>query len=440
MKQKIVIGIVALLLIGGGYKIAQSLGGKPIKVEKIQMGNGEVSSLYGGIVAPGDVVPVYIEAPALIESISAREGQIVKPGDKLMTFSQKSVIENDRELRANELDLKDTELRIADLNSGSLKLELDNRLLEIKNLEEKIRGYNRKLPVLGEEVKTFKSKAKAYMELLAKDGVSTTEANRAMTDANKKEVELEDLRTELELARQKYELMVVSYESLKRELNINEAQLKSQYEKLKLTNEILTRREEQLKKPLEAPIAGVITKIDVTEGSLTQGGQRLLAIGPEGESIVRVEIPLYQASSIKIGDGARVISRDMDGDKTYSGVVTSVSSVAQESYLNPGKDNKVVMAEVKIEGKNSLNPGFQTDVEIAGKKRDSIPLVNAFSVLDENGKHYVYLIENGKAIKTPVKIGMKTVSAYEILDLPVGSEIALNPFKVRDGERVKVVK
>lgn len=439
MKKKILIGVAALLLVGIAYGGSQKLKGPTVRVERVTLGNLADSSIFGGIVAPGDVVPVYIEAPALVESISAREGQMVRPGDKLMVFSQKSVIENDRELKANELDLKDTELRLADLNSGSLKLELDNRLLEMKNLEEKIRGYNRRLPVLGEEVKTQKSKAKAYMELLAKDGVSTTEANRAVTEANKKEVELEDLRTEMDLAKQKYELMVVSYESLKRELNINEAQLKSQYEKLKLANEILKRRASQLTKALEAPVEGVITKIDVTEGSLTQGGQRLLAISPLGESIVKVEIPLYQASSIKVGDHARVISRDMNGEEIYEGTVTNVSSVAQNSLLSSGKD-KVVMAEVKVSGANGLKPGFQTDVEIAGKDRGNIPLVNAFSVMEENGKYYVYVIEDGRARKTPVQIGVRTLNSYEVLDLPVGSEIALNPFKVRDGERVRVGK
>lgn len=441
--KKVVLGtgIMALLLMGmalGGGK--ELIGGKPIRVEKVERKNLGEMGVFGGIVAPGDVVPVYIEAPALIESISAREGQIVKPGDKLMVFSQKSVIENDRELKANELDIKDTELRMADLTSGSLKLELDNRLLEIKNLEERIRGYNRKLPVIGEEVKTFKSKAKAYMELLSKDGVSTTEANRAMTEANKKEVEFEDLKTELELAREKYELMVISYESLKRELNINEAHLKSQYAKLKLTNEILKRRENHLKKPLEAPISGVITKVDVKEGSLTQGGERLLAISPMGESIVKVEVPLYEASTIKIGDKARVISWDMDGEKSYLGEVTEVSSVAQGSELNPGKNNKVISGEIRIIGENKLNPGFLVDVEIRGKDRGSLLLVNSFSVIDEDGKNYVYVIEKGKAIKTLVNIGVKTGSAYEVLNLPEGSEIALNPFKVSNGERVKVIR
>lgn len=441
MGKKIIIGIIILLLIGIAFKDKlKLLKGKEIRIERVERKNIEELGIYGGIVIPGDVIPVYIEASALIESISARKGQVVKMGEHLMTFSQKSIIENERELKANELDIVDIELRMADLNSGSLKLELDNRQLEIKNLDEKIRGYNRKIPVVKEEMNTLKDKSAAYMKLLSKDGVSTTEANKAVTEANKKEVELEDLKTELKLAKEKYELMIVSYESLKRELNINEVHLNSQYAKLQLTNEILKRKNMQLKKPLEASIDGVITEIDVNEGSLTNEGERLLAISPIGESVVKVEIPLYEAANIKIGNSAKIIYWDIDGRKSYLGEIIEISSIAQPSEINPGKNNKVIVGEIKIIGDNKLNPGFLVDVELKGKSKESILLVNSFSVLDENGKNYVYLIKDGKAIKTLVNIGAKTLNSYEILNLPEGSEIALNPFKLRNGERVKVVE
>lgn len=49
-----------------------------------------------------------------------------------MLFSNKSIMENDKALRVNELDIQNVKLQIADLDSGSMKLELDNRELEIK--------------------------------------------------------------------------------------------------------------------------------------------------------------------------------------------------------------------------------------------------------------------------------------------------------------------
>ena len=438
MNKKIMIGAVIAVLALGGYVVFNKVSGKEVKVSKIEIGNLSSSVLYAGIVAPGEVVPVYIEAPSLVESVYARVGQEVEPGDKLLTFSTKSIIENDKELRINELDIKDINLRIADLEGGSLKLELDNRKLEMKNLEEKIKGDERRLPVITAEARTLRDKAEAYKKLLAADGVSSTEANRAITEADKKMVELEDLKTNLDLNRQKFELSAVSYESLTRELQIEEAKLKSSLEKLQLNNEILVRRAEQLKKPLEAPVAGVITAIDVIEGSNMLSGQRLLSISPKGESTVKVEVPMYQASSVSPKQRAIVRSSSSEGDLTYEGVVSRVSSVARESVLG-GKKDKVIEVEVKIADENSLKPGFITDVEISNESTRSVATVSSFSVIEEGDKAYVFIVDEGRVRKTEIKIGAKTSTDYEVLNLPLGTEVVINPFKVNNGERVKAV-
>ncbi|MGL5577560.1 MAG: efflux RND transporter periplasmic adaptor subunit [Fusobacteriaceae bacterium] len=439
MNKKIMIGafIVAALALGG-YKAMNKISGTEVKVSRVEMGTLSSSILYAGIVAPGDVVPVYVEAPALVESVFARLGQEVEVGDKLMTFSTKSIIENDKELRINELDMKDVKLRIADLEGGSLKLELDNRKLEMKNLEERIKGDERRLPVLTAEARTLKEKSDAYMKLLEADGVSSTEANRAKNEADKKIVELEDLRTNLDLNRQKFELSAVSFESLTRELAIEEAKLKSSLEKLELMNEILTRRAEQLKKPLEAPVAGVITGIDVEEGSNTFSGQRLLGISPKGESIVKVEVPLYGASSVSVNQNAVVRSSSSDGDFLYDGVVSRVSSVARESVLG-GKKDKVIEVEVKVAVENNLKPGFITDVEITNNSMRDVVTVSSFSVMEEADRAFVYVVQDGRVRKTEIKVGAKTTTEYEVLNLPLGTEVVINPFRVTNGQRVRAV-
>lgn len=439
MNKKIMIGaIIVAGLALGGYAVTRKISGNEVRVAKIEMGTLSSSILYAGVVASGDVVPVYIEAPALVESVLARLGQEVEIGDKLLTFSTKSIIENDKELRINELDMKDINLRIADLDGGSLKLELDNRKLEMKNLEERIKGDERRLPVLMAEVRTLKEKSDAYQKLLEADGVSSTEANRAKNETDKKIVELEDLKTNLDLNRQKFELSAVSFESLTRELAIEEAKLKSSLEKLELMNEILVRRAEQLKKPLEAPIAGVITGIDVVEGSNVFSGQRLLGISPKGESVVKVEVPLYGASSIALNQNAVVRSSSVDGDLMYEGVVSRVSSVARESVLG-GKKDKVVEIEVKISAENNLKPGFITDVEITNNSMRDVATVSSFSVMEEADRTFVYIVQDGRVRKTEVKVGAKTSTEYEVLNLPLGTEVVINPFRVTNNQRVRAV-
>ena len=133
MMKKIAIG-VAVVAIGtfALYKV-NIFGTTEVKVAKVEVGALSDMNLYTGMVVPGEVVPVYISAPAVVEKVLVTEGEHVTKGTQLMIFSNKSVIENENLLKMNELDIRDIELRIADLDSGSMKLELDNRTFEIQN-------------------------------------------------------------------------------------------------------------------------------------------------------------------------------------------------------------------------------------------------------------------------------------------------------------------
>lgn len=439
MKKKIAIGAIVIALVGyGAYKM-NILGTTEVKVARIEVGDLSDMNLYTGMVVPGEIKPVYISAPAVIERILVKDGEEITKDTELILFSNKSIMENDKALRVNELDIQNVKLQIADLDSGSMKLELDNRELEIKNLEEKIKADMRRLPVVTEEARTLQKRAEAYMQLLSKDGVSATEASRINTESGRKQVELEDLKTNLELNRQKHQLMVVSYESLKRELNIEEAKLRSSLEKLELENETLKIREKQLKEPLTAGVDGVVVGIDVQEGSVTQPGERLLAVSTTGGNRVNVEVPLYQSSAIAKGQLAIIVSRDSDGDKQYKGKVEKVSTAAVDSKYSKTKE-KVIQVEVSIDEKNDLRPGFIADVEISGQAKTAVPVVNSFSVIEEDGEYFVYINDGGRARKQKVNVGARTVNSYEILDLPVGTQVIVNPFKVRNGEKIRVVE
>ena len=436
--KKIAVGAAAVIIVTFGLYKVNILGTTEVKVTEVEIGNLSDMNLYTGMVVPGEVIPVYISAPAVVEKVLVTEGEHVTKDTELMIFSNKSIIENENLLKVNELDIRDMELRIADLESGSMKLELDNRLLEIENLKEMVIADERRLPVVQQETRVLQERADVYTKLLEKDGVSATEANKIISEAGRKKVEFEDLKTNLTLNKQKYELSKVSYESLKRQLDINKAQLNSNLEKLRLENEQLLLRDKQLKEPLKAGTDGVVVGLDVIEGTITQPGQRLLSISTSGENMVNVEVPLYQADAIKKGQPAVIISRDYEGDKEYKGIVERVSTAAVASKYTKGND-KVIQVEVSIKEDNDLRPGFIADVEISGQAKSAVPLINSFSVMEENGEHFVYIVDGRRARKQKINVGARTSGTYEVMDLPVGTKVIVNPFKVRNGEKVRIV-
>ncbi len=439
-KKYIKFGIAALVALGILFGIYRSniFGVTEVKTTKLEIGQLADENIYTGVVVPGEIKPIYVSSPAVIEKINVEVGEEVSPETALLTFSNQSFIENEKKLKLNELDMKDLELRIADLDSGTMKLELDNKQLDIKDLEEKIKGYQRKLPTLAEEARIAKKKADTYMQLLAKDGVSATEASLMNTTANTKEAEYEDLKTTLELTKQKYQLMYISYESLKRELDINKAKLESELEKLKLQHNTLAKSNEELKNALHSKKAGFISSIDIVEGGTVAPGQRVMSIAIPGQTKVNLEVPVYQAGTLSKGQDATIISREGGSGNKYKGKVDKVSSFAVKSKLGKSTD-KVIAVEVLIDGENDLKPGFIADVQVKGNSKKQGLMVNSFSVIEENGDYYVYINDNGKAQKQQIKVGLRDSNGYEILNLPSGTEIIVNPFKVRNGEKIRVV-
>lgn len=91
MNKKIVIGAVVVGLGLGGYFLINRVSGREVRVSKVEMGNLSSSILYAGIVTPGEIIPVYVEAPVLVESIIARVGQEVEVGDSVLRVLLKMI-------------------------------------------------------------------------------------------------------------------------------------------------------------------------------------------------------------------------------------------------------------------------------------------------------------------------------------------------------------
>ncbi len=423
-KKIVKIAVAALIVVGAIFYVGKKSNifkTTEVKVVSIEKGQLADSNTYTGVVAPGKIEPIYVDTSGIVENIFVREGENIEAGVQLMSFSNQSIVENQKALRVNELDIQNIELQIQDQESGSLKLELDNRLLEIRGLEEQINADAKRLPTLEKEARVFE-------KLLKEDGVSAVEAR-------KKEQAYEDLKVALDLNREKYNLMVVGYESLKRELNIEETKLRSQLEKLKLTNEALKAANKQLTAPFTSPVSGIVVNIAAKIGEGVAPGQRVVSIAIPGESRVTLELPTYQVDSVKKGDTAYVISREGDG-KRYKAIVEKASVSAVSSNYG---SNKVIAVEVLVTEPNSLRPGFVADVELSTKPKKDVLMINSFSVIEESGNYYVYVVENGKAKKQKVNIGFKSSNNYEVLDLAEGTEVIVNPFKVKEGVKVKVV-
>ncbi|MCS5423137.1 MULTISPECIES: efflux RND transporter periplasmic adaptor subunit [Psychrilyobacter] len=395
MKKKIIIAVTALLIIGGGFTVLKNKNNKDtasVRLVKISNENISENLKFEGIVNARKTYGLYKKVPMIIEEVNINPGTMVKKGDELIVFSG---------VGSNGFE-----------NTGvsSIFIELEEKKLEVEVLEKQLTELERKEKVVKFQLDNANSTAEIMKELLEQDGVSSLEANKYITDAALKDLEYNNVIKDISLAEQR----------------------------LKIKSDGLDEEMKEMSRNLAAPENGIITEVFVENGMMAVPGKPLLSFASlDGGLEVKVLIPVYQSQGVATGAGVDIISKGSLEEKRYRGKVISISSVAVV-MKNGNNEERYLTATVELDDTKGLLPGANVGVEISGKALSGINVVDAFSVIEENGKNYVYIIENNRARRVEIQTGIKTLSKYEVLNLPEGMEVVVNPFKVRDGEKVLV--
>lgn len=184
-----------------------------------------------------------------------------------------------------------------------------------------------------------------------------------------------------------------------------------------------------------APFSGRlgIKKIDV--GSYISAGQAIVNLQDSSILKVNFNIPEVFLNEVAIGNKVIVRSQAFPND-VFSGKIS-----AFESVLN--QDTRSLLTQAAIPNPTGkLVPGTFAEVTAyigSPKKAVSIPQTAIAYSLENT---YVYKIVNGKAVKTPVKIGIQQQDQAEILQglQPSDQVIISGQDKLSDGAAVTTGK
>ncbi len=163
---------------------------------------------------------------------------------------------------------------------------------------------------------------------------------------------------------------------------------------------------------IPAPFDGVVTERDINDGDFVQPasgkkGEPLFVIQQVDPVRVFVHVPETEAVWIRDGDAAVVRSQSRP-DQEFQGKVTRTSR-----SLNPG--TRTLKTEIDLPNpKGELLPGMYVDITVFAERKDVWALPSS-SVVVEEEKRYCYRLENGKAVRTPLKIGLRGDKLVEVL-------------------------
>jgi len=186
---------------------------------------------------------------------------------------------------------------------------------------------------------------------------------------------------------------------------------------------------------IHAPADGILIGRSVEPGNVVQPGKELMALAPAGETQIDVMIDERQLSRLALGQKA-LGSADAFPSQRFA---------AELVYINPAVDPLRGSVEVKLrvpEPPAYLVQDMTASVDIEVARRTDTVYVPTDTVHDGNGAQpWVLAIRGFRAVRQPVKLGLRGDSRIEILEgIDAGDKLvpATNAI-VKAGQRVRAV-
>ena len=185
---------------------------------------------------------------------------------------------------------------------------------------------------------------------------------------------------------------------------------------------------------ITAPRDGTVIKRMVERGMVAQPGKALLVLAPDGETQLVIQLDERNLGLLRPGQPA-LASADAYPDQSFA---------ARVAFINPAVDIARASVEVKLTVDHPppyLRQDMTVSVDIEVARRERVLVVPARGVHDAmSNRPWILGIKEGRAVKQPVRIGVRGATAYEIVEgavegdavIPVGASIMT-------GQRVRAV-
>lgn len=184
---------------------------------------------------------------------------------------------------------------------------------------------------------------------------------------------------------------------------------------------------------LRAPFDGRLGLKQASVGALVQPGDPIVTL--DDISVIKLDFDVPETALGALHPGQTVLARSSAyPDSPIEGVVSTI-----DTRVDP--DTRSVTVRAEIDNKDGLlRPGMFLTVELVYGRTENALLAPEESVLVVDGGAFVFAIEDGKAVRSPVKLGRRRPGKVEILEgLSAGQTvITAGVQKVRPGAEVKI--
>ena len=374
-----VLVVLASALVWGADLLRPSVRRDRVRTARVNTGPLEASLTASGTVVPAIEHVISSPIDARVLAVLRRVGDPLKAGDAIVRLDT-----SDSELQAEKLRQN---IALKGNEQSQTKLLLESKLIE---LDGQIKSKDLEMQAL--------KAALASNQSLAKEGLVSQEVLR--------ESELKAAQAAVDLAR------------LKQSRVNAEATNRAQLDGLSLELHSLHAEDAQQRRLLELTTTksdrdGVLTFVQDEEGALLRKGDVVARVADL--SSFRVEATTSDVNASRINVGQQVAVR-LD-DKVTSGRV---------SIVEPQMQNGALRFEVALDEPDAvwLRSNLRVDVQVITDRKARVLRVARGPFAQGGGAQQVFVLRNGRAFRTPVRLGVSNFDYFEVVDgLTDGDEI-----------------
>jgi HlyD family secretion protein len=393
--------LLSVVLAGGVGTVAlfTRRGEVPIRVVAVKRGEMviSVSATATGALESEAEVNVRAEVAGRIQRLLVDEGDRVVPGQVLA-----------------ELDPQEAEAQVALARA------------ELATARARLEQEEAGVAMLGERIRTRIEESRATRERTAKD----LERLRAL------HAEGAIPRQQLDLAQAEFEVAAASHAAALADRD----QLTVKDHEVAAARAAVAQREAQLRlaevqrsrMTIRSPIAGLVRRRLANEGEVVGlgGGSTLTLGGPlftlvdMNRLYVRATVDEFDARRIRLGQEVRVTLEALPGQPLRGRLYKISPAVSGER-----QEARTFTVRVALEeGKELVKPGMSADVEVIVARRPDALFVPSQAIVEREGKKWVYVVADGRARATAVKVGDSNWNSTEVLEgLREGDRVIINP-------------
>jgi len=242
------------------------------------------------------------------------------------------------------------------------------------------------------------------------------------------QAELDDAQKALELARSQEESAAVQARSAAEGSDLRAVQ--AALAQAQATERAAETRLAQTQ--LRAPGPGVVIERRVEPGDVVTAGRALLVLARDGETEISVQPDEKNLATLRVGQEAAVVA-DAYPDRPFPARVT---------YLAPAVDPARGTVEVKLAVADPppfLRTDMTVSVNVDVARRSGVLVLPADCVRDAGGQPWVLAVTSGRAVRRPVRLGVRGADVVQIAEGLAEGDAVVAPAAgpVVEGRRVR---